>query len=227
MGMKLKNKGTGSVQEMEEKLAQLKIQMEVERQRRAELLGKKGSEGSFWRSGRDGAIRGPGVKEVVRPKKRVEARPTSSDASRQETPTQDDPGSQVSSPHESNKQGDTQQYQGHASQNHAQVANRSRPSTSTSARESESIRRSPPPVEGVSATCHSTQQETRPMSTPRAMECQTDTPADRVWRIESKMRPQSAGRKLSYMEKILLARTESSQQQARSVAKPIEVAIKS
>jgi hypothetical protein len=216
--MKAKNKGAGSVLEMEEKLAQLKIQMEVERHRRAELLGKKGSEGSFWRSGRDGAIRGPGVKDVVRPKKKIEARPTSSDVSRQDTPTQDDLGSQGSSPHGSDKQGDMQQYQGHGMQSHGQAASRSRPTTSSSVRESESIQTSSTGQE-MNAPCHST-QETRPISTPRAMECQTDTPADRVWRIESKLRPQS-GRKLSYMEKILLARTENSQPHAaQSVAKP-------
>jgi hypothetical protein len=222
MSMKMKGKGAGSVQEMEEKLAQLKIQMELERQRRAELLGKKGSDGSFWRSGREGAIRGPGVKEAVRAKKTKDARPTSSDASRQETPTQDEFSPQSSFlGHEpaSNKHGDYEEKTARPNARHEESSQSARPVSSTPAAskgllEGDGSRRTSSSTQETSAHGHARESATPPM-TPRAMECQTDVPPARVWQIESKSRPQS-GRKLSYMEKILLSRNGGSM----GVAKP-------
>jgi hypothetical protein len=195
--------GGGDVLEMEQKLAQLKMQMEVERQRRAELMSKTGSRGSFWRSGGEGALRGPGVRLAVKPKARENMemhRPTSSDASREETPTdeeeiqaqrylhsnntaeeEDRPPSPPSSPEPEDHGGQQQQQQ--------------RRSAPEGVVRSVTLRNGAQPGEKEAPV---------PAVAPMAMECQTDAPPPLEWKIPTS-RPQSA-RTMTYMEKIIAGR---------------------
>jgi hypothetical protein len=195
--------GGGDVMEMEQKLAQLKMQMEVERQRRAELMSKTGSRGSFWRSGGDGALRGPGVRLAVKPKARENVeihRPTSSDASREETPTDEE----------------EIQAQRYLHSNNAAEEEEDRPPSPPSSPEPEhghggqqQQRRSVPEGAVRSVTLRNGAQPGGkeapvPAVAPMAMECQTDAPPPLEWKIPTS-RPQSA-RTMTYMEKIIAGR---------------------
>uniref|UniRef100_A0A7S0YIR1 Uncharacterized protein n=1 Tax=Hemiselmis tepida TaxID=464990 RepID=A0A7S0YIR1_9CRYP len=193
--------GANDVLAMEEKLAQLKIQMELERQRRSELMNKSGVRGTFWRSGQEGALRGPGVREAVKAKKKAPGvRPTSSDASREETPTE-----------EAEAEGGYLQHgqpgQQAAPASHGLYDEEDRPpSPSSPAPEEE------PPAGGVVRMVglpKNAQEGAKgapvPAVAPMAMECQTEALPMREWSVS---RPGSA-KPSTYMQKLLAERKKS------------------
>lgn len=204
----LRGKPEASVLDMEDRLNALKQQMALERAKREELLQRSGT-GSFWLNGRQGALRGPQVKDFVRTgakeaRMKKAAQKKNSEVEEDRTSPMSGASTERSGSFGDNLTGSTSPKQADhgGSQDIASYPcefGTQRPIQTMNAPQRPAT---PLSHQGISGACPQ-----RPMTASTVDDggCQTERPARKEWVITSTSRPRSA-RPATYFDKIMAAR---------------------
>eukprot|EP00288_Rhodomonas_lens_P015235 CAMPEP_0177696130 /NCGR_PEP_ID=MMETSP0484_2-20121128/3817_1 /TAXON_ID=354590 /ORGANISM="Rhodomonas lens, Strain RHODO" /LENGTH=227 /DNA_ID=CAMNT_0019207083 /DNA_START=102 /DNA_END=782 /DNA_ORIENTATION=- len=213
----IKGKSEPSIMEMEDRLETLKQQMAVERAKREQLLKRNGT-GSFWLNGREGALRGPQVKEFVKKGvKESKARKAIIQSNNNDAEEQGriSPASGAST-ERSSSVGENNNAENKSPKQHGDIAPSKESNLKSNKAPSvqgmyQSSRPTTPPSSGPEEfRVVGAGKEVQRPSTASVMDdggCQTERPSRKEWVVKAMPRPQSA-RPMTYFEKIMAARKQ-------------------